>query len=136
MNESFETIRKELKKFNAEDNQPPPKLIVADKNDPGSFEDKRKKISQFIISVKEFGRSEQHLLDELIKDIETRHGKKSLAFSYDDKEIIKTVIEDFEDYYNVRLGKNLYHKIGAMSTTDDPNFCLVIIIIEIEYYSN
>jgi hypothetical protein len=136
MNESFETIRKELKKFNAEDNQPPPKLVIAGKNDLLDIEHRRKKNSQFIISLKEFYKSEQHLLGELLKEIEIRSGKKPLTFFYDNKEIIKTVIDDFEDYYNVRLGKNLYQKIGSINKPDDVSFCLVIIVIETEYYSS
>ena len=32
MNATFETIRRELKKYNAEDNEAPPKLVVANKN--------------------------------------------------------------------------------------------------------
>ena len=136
MNESIEAIRKELKKFNAEDNQPPPKLVRANKNNLLDIEHKRKKNSQFIISVKEFCKSDQHLLDVLLKDIETTSGQKPLFFLYDDKEIIKTVIDDFEDYYNMKLGKDIFQKIGSSAGTDNLNFCLIIFIIETEYYSS
>ena len=53
MNATFETIRGELKKYNAEDNEAPPKLLVAGKNAFLDIEHKRKRDSQFVIGVKD-----------------------------------------------------------------------------------
>src|SRR4249920_2865394 len=100
MNATFETIRQELKKYNAEDNNAPPKLVVAGKESFLDIEHKRRRDSQFIIGVKEFPGPERFLIERMIDDLEMRSGKKPLAFLYDEREAIENVIKDFEDYYN------------------------------------
>ena len=111
MNATFETIRRELKKYNAEDNEAPPKLVVAGKNFFLDIEHKRKRDSQFIIGVKEFFASEKILIERTIDDLEMRSGKRPLAFLYDEREVIESVIKDFEDYYNTTLSHDLFQKI-------------------------
>ena len=49
MNATFETVRKELKKYNAEDNDAPVKLLVAGKND---FLDKKYKKKSVVFRPK------------------------------------------------------------------------------------
>ena len=87
MNDSFETIRKELKKFNAEDNEIPPKLVVANYKHFLDLEHKRKRNSQFIIAVKEFPKSEKALINKFIADLEAQAGQKPLTFFYDKRDI-------------------------------------------------
>ena len=111
MNATFETIRQELKKYNAEDNEAPPKLVVAGKNAFLDIEHKRKRDSQFIIGVEEFFESEKFIIEGMIDDLEMRSGKRPLAFLYDEREVIETVIKDFEDYYNTTLSHDLFQKI-------------------------
>ena len=111
MNATFETIRRELKKYNAEDNEAPPKLVVANKNAFLDIEHKRKRDSQFIMGVKEFFAAEKVLVERMIDDLERSSGKRPLAFLYDEREVIETVIKDFEDYYNTTLSHDLFQKI-------------------------
>lgn len=135
LNASFETIRKKLKKYNADDNDEPPKLVIADKNDFLALENKRKRNSQFVMAVKEFTEPEKNLVERLLDDLEIKTGRRPLAFFYDNKEIIHTVINDFKDYYNTNLGKDLFQKIGSVSGQTELRFCLIIVVLEIYYYS-
>ena len=134
MNATFETIRQELKKYNAEDNEAPPKLLVAGKNSFLDIELKRKRNSQFIIGVKEFRESEKSLIERMIDDLEMRSGKRPLAFLYDEREAIETVIKDFEDYYNTPLGNDLFQKIESSTGEGVVQFYLIIVVLEIYYY--
>ena len=134
LNASFETVRRKLKKYNADDNVEPPKLIIADKNDFLALENKRKRNSQFVIAVKEFTEPEKNLVERLLDDLEIKTGRRPLAFFYDNKEIIHTVINDFKDYYNTSLGKDLFQKIGSASGQTELRFCLIIVVLEIYYY--
>jgi len=136
MNATFETIRQELKKYNAEDNNAPPKLVVAGKDSFLDIEHKRRRDSQFIIGVKEFPGSEKFLIERMIDDLETRSAKKPLAFLYDEREAIETVIKDFEDYYNTPLGNDLFQKIGSSTGEGDVQFYLIIVVLEIYYYNS
>ena len=136
MNATFETIRQELKKYNAEDNDAPPKLVVAGKNAFLDIERKRKRDSQFIIGVKEFFMSEKFLIERMIDDLETRSGKRPLAFLYNERDAIETVIKDFEDYYNTPLGNDLFQKIGSSAGEGDVQFYLIIVVLEIYYYNS
>jgi hypothetical protein len=113
MNATFETIRRELKKYNAEDNEAPPKLVVAGKNFFLDIEHNRKRDSQFIVGVKEFFASEKIFIERMIDDLEMRTGKRPLTFLYDEREVIETVIKDFEDYYNTTLSHDLFQKIES-----------------------
>ena len=136
MNATFETIRRELKKYNAEDNEAPPKLVVAGKNSFLDIEHKRKRDSQFIIGVKEFSEPEKLLIERMIDDLEMRSGKRPLAFLYDEREVIETVIKDFEDYYNTPLGHDLFQKIGSSAGEGEVQFYLIIVVLEIYYYES
>ncbi|HWN88662.1 MAG TPA: hypothetical protein VNM35_06355 [Chitinophagaceae bacterium] len=136
MNATFETIRQELKKYNAEDNDAPPKLVVAGKTSFLDIEHKRKRDSQFIIGVKEFPEPQKSLIEKMIDDLETRSGKRPLAFLYDEKEAIETVIKDFEDYYNTTLSKDLFQKIELSMEESAVRFYLIIIVLEIYYYES
>jgi len=136
MNATFETIRRELKKYNAEENEAPPKLVVAGKNSFLEIEHKRKRDSQFIIGVKEFLASEKFLIERMIDDLELRSGKRPLAFLYDEREAIETVIKDFEDYYNTPLGNDLFQKIESSTGEADIQFYLIIVVLEIYYYNS
>ena len=80
MNATFETVRKELKKYNAEENESPPKLVLSGKGDFLDIQSKRKTNSQFIIGVKEFHRSEDFLMEEMLDDLELKTGRKPIAF--------------------------------------------------------
>jgi len=75
MNATFETIRQELKKYNAEDNEAPAKLVVAGKNVFLEIDHKRKRNSQFIIGVKEFVESEKFLVEKMLDDLEIKSGR-------------------------------------------------------------
>ena len=134
MNATFETVRKELKKYYAEDNDAPVKLLVAGKNDFLDKKYKKKRNSQFIIGVKEFSESETPLIESLLDELAITSGQKPLAFLYDEKEAIETVIKDFEDYYNMPLGKNVFQKIGSSTIEGELRYCLIIIVLEIYYY--
>ena len=136
MNATFETIRRELKKYNAEDNEAPPKLVVAGKNFFLDIEHKRKRNSQFIIGVKEFFASEKNLIERMIDDLEMRSGKRPLAFLYDEREVIETVIQDFEDYYNTTLSNDLFQKIEPSTGVGEVQFYLIIVVLEIYYYES
>ena len=136
MNATFETIRRELKKYNAEDNEAPPKLVVAGKNFFLDIEHKRKRDSQFIIGVKEFFASEKIFIERMIDDLEMRSGKRPLAFLYDEREIIETVIRDFEDYYNTTLSHDLFEKIESSTKEGEVQFYLIIVVLEIYYYES
>jgi hypothetical protein len=134
INPSFERVRKELKIYNVGDNEAPHKLIIAGEGDFLNIEHKRKTNSQFIIGVREFGASEKPLLDRLLEDLEIRSGRRPLAFFYDKKEIIETVIKDFEDYYNMPLTNNLFKRIGASPGLTEIQYCLIIVVVENFYY--
>ena len=136
MNATFETIRQELKKYNAEDNNAPPKLVVAGKDSFLDIEHKRRRDSQFIIGVKEFPGSEKFLIERMIDDLAMRSAKKPLAFLYDEREAIETVIKDFEDYYNTPLGNDLFQKIESSTGEGDVQFYLIIVVLEIYYYNS
>jgi len=134
INASFEMIRRELKKYNAEDNDTPTKLLIADRND--FLKLKQKRNSQFIIGVKEFVETDRALVKTMLNDLEKRSGRKPLAFFYNDKEIIETVIADFEDFYNMPLRKNIFQKIGSSKSPAELQFCLVIVVMENYYYES
>jgi hypothetical protein len=136
MNATFETIRRELKKYNAEDNEAPPKLVVAGKNFFLDIEHKRKRNSQFIIGVKEFFASEKILIERMIDDLEMRSGKRPLAFLYDEREVIETVIQDFEDYYNTTFSHDLFQKNEPSTGVGEVQFYLIIVVLEIYYYES
>jgi len=136
MNATFETIRRELKKYNAEDNEAPPKLVVAGKNAFLDIEHKRKRDSQFIIGVKEFFPAEKFFIERMIEDLEMSSGKRPLAFLYDEREAIETVIKDFEDYYNTTLSHDLFQKIEPSTGEGEVRFYLIIVVLEIYYYES
>jgi predicted DNA-binding protein len=136
MNATFETIRRELKKYNAEDNEAPPKLVVANKNAFLDIDHKRKRDSQFIIGVKEFFASEKFFIEKMIDELEMRTGKRPLAFLYDEREVIETVIKDFEDYYNTTLSHDLFQKIELSTGEGEIQFYLIIVVLEIYYYES
>jgi hypothetical protein len=136
MNATFETIRRELKKYYAEENEAPPKLVVAGKNSFLEIEHKRKRDSQFIIGVKEFLASEKFLIEKMIDDLAMRSGKRPLAFLYDEREAIETVIKDFEDYYGTLLSNDLFQKIESSTREGDVQFYLIIVVLEIYYYKS
>ncbi len=136
MNATFETIRRELKKHNAEDNEAPPKLVVAGKNAFLDIEHKRKRDSQFIIGVKEFFPAEKFFIERMIEDLEMSSGKRPLVFLYDEREVIETVIKDFEDYYNTTLSHDLFQKIEPSTGEGEVRFYLIIVVMEIYYYES
>ena len=136
MNATFETIRRELKKYNAEDNEAPPKLVVANKNAFLDIEHKRKRNSQFIMGVKEFFAAERFLVERMIDDLERSSGQRPLAFLYDEREAIETVIKDFEDYYNTTLSRDLFQKIEPTVEEGGIQFYLIIVVMEIYYYES
>ena len=136
MNATFETIRRELKKYNAEDNETPPKLVVAGKNAFLDIEHKRKRASQFIIGVKEFFESEKFFIERMIDDLEMRSGKRPLTFLYDNREVIDTVIKDFEDYYNTTFSHDLFQKLEPSTGEGEVQFYLIIVVLEIYYYES
>ena len=136
MNATFETIRQELKKYNAEDNEAPPKLVVAGQNSFLDIEHKRKRDSQFIIGVKEFFESEKFFIEKMIDDLATTTGKRPLAFLYNEREEIESVIKDFEDYYNTTLSKDLFQKIELSMEEGNILFYLIIVVQEIHYYES
>ena len=133
-NLSFERVRKELKKYNVEENEAPHKLIIAGEKDFLNIEHKRKTSSQFIIGVREFHASERSLIDQAMEDLEIRSGRRPLTFFYDKKENIETVIKDFEDYYNMPLGNDLFQRIGVSHGETELQFCLILVVVENFYY--
>ena len=136
MNATFETIRKDLKKYNAEDNDAPPKLVVAGKKDFMDVAHKKKTSSQFIIAVKVFFEPDRSIIESMLDELEKRSGRRPLAFFYDSKEAIDTVISDFEDYYNRPLGKDVFQKIGSSAGDGEPKYYLIIVAIETYYYES
>ena len=135
MNDSFETIRKELKKYNAEDNEAPVKLLVAGINDFLDIKYRRRRNSQFIIGVKEFFKSEEFLIEKLLNDLELKSGQTPLAFHYNEREALETVINDFEDYYNMPLDKEVFQKIGSHPGQGELQYYLIIVVLESYYFS-
>ena len=134
MNPNFETIRKDLKRFNAEENEAPPKLLLAGADDFFSLGHERKTNTQFIMCIKRFYEPQRPLVAKLIDDLTTRAGKKALVFYYDDENAIKTVLEDFKDYYNTGISDNIFQNIGPSIQNDKCQFCMIIYILESYYY--
>lgn len=134
MNESFEAIRKELKPFNAEENEAPPKILVAGEKEVLELPYQRKRNSQFLMSVKQFYEPERHLINKYLDELLIKSGKKPLAFYYDDEGILKTVIEDFKDYYNLSIGDHVIQRISPSLHHDKCQFCMIIYILESYYY--
>lgn len=134
VNASFETIRQCLKKYNAEENDAPPKLIVAGRND--FFDLAQKRNSQFIIAVKEFFEADKSLIETMLADLEKESGQKTLAFFYTDKEAIETVIHDFEDFYNTAIRETVFQKTGSSAGQNELQFYLIIVVVESYYYES
>ena len=134
INATFETIRNELKPFNAEENEAPPKLLVAGQEDFLSFPYGRKRNSQFVISIKQFYEDERYLVNKLLDELVIRTGKNPLAFYYDDENCLSRVIEDFKDFYNMEIADNLIQRVGSTLQNDKSQFCLVIFVLESYYY--
>ena len=133
MSYSFEQIRETLKKYNFEENPAPPKLVVAGK-DFLEIAHKKRPLSQLIIGVKEYFASEQFFFDRFLDELETETGRKPLAFNYDDKKTLDTVLADFEDYFDVKIGTNLIQRLGAATGSGELQYSLVIVVIESFYY--
>ncbi len=136
MNATFETIRKDLKNYNAEDNDAPPKIVVAGRNDFLDAGHKRTRNSQFIIAVKEFFEADKPIVETMLNDLERRSGRRPLVFFYDSKEAVETVISDFEDYYNRPLGKDVFQKIGSSEARGTLQYYLIIVVVETYYYES
>jgi len=134
MNAGFEAIRKELKQFNAEENEAPPKLLVAGEKDFLVLDHKRKTNSQFIICIKQFFEIERPIISKLLDDLTIKTGKRPLVFFYDDENVIRAVIEDFKDYYNMAISDNVFQRIGAAEQNDKCQFCMIIYVLESYYY--
>ena len=134
INSTFETIRNELKPFNAEENEAPPKLLVAGQEDFLSFPYGKKRNSQFVISIKQFYEDERYLVNKLLDELVIRTGKNPLAFYYDDENCLSRVIEDFKDFYNMEIADNLIQRVGSTLQNDKSQFCLVIFVLESYYY--
>ena len=134
MNASFETIRKDLKLYNAEENEAPPKILLAGEQDFLNLSHERKRNTQFIICIKQFYEPERPAVAKLIDDLTTRTGKHPLSFFYDDENAIKTVIEDFKDYYNMQISDSVFQKISPSVQNDKCQFCMIIYILESWYY--
>lgn len=134
MNESFEAIRKELKPFNAEENEAPPKILVAGEKEFLELPYQRKRNSQFLIGVKQFYEPESHLISKCLDELMIKTGKKPLAFYYDDEETLKTVIDDFKDYYNLSIGNNVIQRISPSLYNEKCQFCMIIFALESYYY--
>lgn len=133
MSYSFEQIRETLKKYNFEENAAPPKLVVAGKNFL-DIEHKKRPLSQFIVGVKEYYASEQFFLDQFLDQLALDTRRRPLSFTYEDKSKLETVIADFEDYFDVKLGSNLYQRLKASTGNGDLRYCLIIVIIESYYF--
>ena len=133
MSYSFERIRAVLKGNSFEENIAPPKLVLAGKNFL-DIDHKKRPASQFIIGVKEYYPSEQALFDRFLDQLEVESGRRPLSFPYEDKKTLDTVIADFEDYFDVKLGNNLIHPIGAATGSGELRYSLVIVIVESFYY--
>lgn len=133
MSHSFEKIRAVLKGNSFEENIAPPKLVVAGKNFL-DIDHKKRPASQFIIGVKEYYASEQALFDRFLDQLEVEAGRKPLSFPYEDKQSLDVVIRDFEDYFDVKLGNNLIHRLGAATGIGELQYSLVIVVVENFYY--
>ena len=133
MSYSFEEIRAALKKYNFEENVVPPKLVIAGKNFL-DIDHKKRPVSQFIIGVKEFDIAEQFLFDQFLDAIQARTGRRPLSFHYDDRQTLEIVIRDFEDYFDVTLGNNLFQKLGSATKGEDTRYYLVIVVTETYCY--
>jgi hypothetical protein len=133
MSYSFEEIRAALKKYNFEENVVPPKLVIAGKNFL-DIDHKKRPVSQFIIGVKEFDIAEQFLFDQFLDAIEAQTGRRPLSFHYDDRQTLEIVIRDFEDYFDVKLGNNLFQKLGSPTKGEDTRYYLVIVVTETYCY--
>lgn len=136
MNATFETVRKELKKYNAEDNHVPPKLIVAGKNVFLDIEHRKKRNSQFILGVKEFFESEKILIEKMLDNLELESGRTPLAFLYNEKDAVDDVIKDFEDYYNLPISKDVFQRIGSSTEQGELQFYLIIVAVDLYYYES
>ena len=134
INATFEAIRNELKPFNTEENEAPPKLLVAGEKDFLSLPYGRKRNSQFLISIKQFYEDERHLISKLLNELVIRTGKNPLAFYYDDENCLARVIEDFKDFYNMEIADNLIQRVGSSLQNDKSQFCLIIFVLESYYY--
>jgi hypothetical protein len=134
MNATFETIRKSLKKYNAEENEAPPKIVAAGLNDFLDIQQKRKRNSQFVIGIKEFPVSETYLIEKLLDELERTSGQRPLAFLYDDRQSVEVVVKDFEDYYTTHLGSDLFQRIGSDSKDHEFQFYLIIVVLENHYF--
>ena len=134
MNDSFETIRNLLKQYHVEDNDTPPKLIIAGNKHFLDIEHKRKPYSQFVIGVREFIESEKSQIERLLDDITMRSKQRTLSFLYTEKGVLKTVIKDFEDYYNITFDEDLFKRSKSFTTPGEVRFYLIIVILENYYY--
>ena len=70
----------------------------------------------------------------MLDDLELKTRRKPIAFLYDDNDTINTVINDFKDYYNISLGKDLFQKVGSNPAKDDCLYYLIIVVFESDYY--
>ena len=134
MNQTFETVLGNLKKYNTDSNPEPPKIIIAGRNFL-EIDHKIKKFSQFILGIKEYPRSEKFAFDKFIADVEVQTGRRPFFFTYDDKEVLEQVIRDFEDYFDIKLGPDLFQRIGAPGKESELQYSVVIHVIENNYYS-
>ena len=58
-----------------------------------------------------------------------------IFFTYDDKEVLDQVTRDFEDYFDIKIGPDLFQRIGAPGKPGKLEYSLVIHVIENTYYS-
>ena len=133
MNETFETVLGNLKKYNPDSNPEPPKIIIAGKNFL-EIGHKIKKFSQFILGVKEYCSSEKFAFDRFIADVELETSRIPFFSTYDDKEVLEQVIRDFEDYFDIKLGPELFQRIGPPGKPGELKYSIVIHVIENTYY--
>ena len=134
MNETFETVLGNLKKYNTDSNPEPPKIVIAGRNFL-EIDHKIKKFSQFILGIKEYLKSEKFAFDKFIADVEAEAGRRPFFFTYDDKEVLEQVIRDFEDYFDIKLGLDLFQKIGSSGKGSELQYSVVIHVIENNYYN-
>lgn len=133
MSYSFEQIRAALKQFNFEENIRPPKIVVAGK-DFLDIAHKKRSISQFIIGVKEYPASDQPAFDRFLHDLATETAQTPLSFPFEDKESLETVISDFEDYFDIKLGNKVFQRPGNTTGSGELRYCLVIVVCENDCY--
>ena len=133
MSYTFEKIRAVLKENSFEENIAPPKLVIAGKNFL-DIDHKKRPASQFIIGVKQYYASEQALFDRFLDQLEVEAGRRPLSFPYQDKKTLDRVIEDFEDYFDVKLSNNLIQPLGAATGSGQLQYSLVIVVVESFYY--